>query len=259
MKLLIVNDEEIVAETMKKEINWKLYGVDEVLTSYSADSARRYIAEGDVDIMLCDIEMPGENGVHLLRWVRENIEEIECIFLTCHANFDYARAAIELNCQDYLLLPAKYETIGETVKKVVERIMKKREDLKYLEFGRSAIKEKVEHALEVHGEKLSQQEIIDKTVSYILENLGCESLSVQAVSDQLYLHPYYLNRIFKKNLGTSISQYIISQRMKMAAQFIKEKKLSANAIAEEVGYKNYSNFHMAFKKYFGCSPTKFKE
>ena len=49
-----------------------------------------------VDILLCDIEMPGENGLGLLRWVREQEKEIECIFLTCHAKFAYAQEAIIL-------------------------------------------------------------------------------------------------------------------------------------------------------------------
>ena len=76
--------------------------------------------------MLCDIEMPGENGLALLRWVRENKKDIECVFLTCHASFAYAREAICLGCQDYILIPAKYEEIGEVIQRVVQRLTKTR-------------------------------------------------------------------------------------------------------------------------------------
>ena len=112
MKLLIVNDEILTAETMKEEIPWKQYGIDEVYTAYDAEAGKERIQEYDPDIMLCDIEMPGENGLALLRWVRENRKEMECVFLTCHASFAYAREAISLGCQDYILIPAKYEDIG---------------------------------------------------------------------------------------------------------------------------------------------------
>ena len=106
MKLLIVNDEILTAETMKEEIPWKQYGIDEVYTAYDAEAGKERIQEYDPDIMLCDIEMPGENGLALLRWVRENRKEMECVFLTCHASFAYAREAISLGCQDYILIPA---------------------------------------------------------------------------------------------------------------------------------------------------------
>lgn len=126
MNLLIVNDEQLTAETMKKDMDWASYGISEVYTAYDTEAARACIAEHPVDILLCDIEMPGENGLGLLRWVREQEKEIECIFLTCHAKFAYAQEAIILGCQDYILIPARYEDIGEKIRKVVDRIRGKR-------------------------------------------------------------------------------------------------------------------------------------
>lgn len=67
---LIVNDEQLTAETMKKDMDWASYGISEVYTAYDTEAARACIAEHPVDILLCDIEMPGENGLGLLRWVR---------------------------------------------------------------------------------------------------------------------------------------------------------------------------------------------
>lgn len=127
MNLLIVNDEQLTAETMKKDMDWASYGISEVYTAYDTEAARACIAEHPVDILLCDIEMPGENGLGLLRWVREQEKEIECIFLTCHAKFAYAQEAISLGCQDYILIPARYEDIGEKIRKVVDRIRGKRD------------------------------------------------------------------------------------------------------------------------------------
>lgn len=121
MNLLIVNDEVLTADTMKDAISWKIYGIDQVFVSYDAQSARRYMDAGDVDLMLCDIEMPGESGLALLKWAKENHAEVECVFLTCHASFDYAHEAIKLGCRDYILLPAKYEDIAAAVKKSLIR------------------------------------------------------------------------------------------------------------------------------------------
>ena len=65
MNLLIVNDEQLTAETMKKDMDWASYGISEVYTAYDTEAARACIAEHPVDILLCDIEMPGENGLGL--------------------------------------------------------------------------------------------------------------------------------------------------------------------------------------------------
>ena len=256
MKLLLVNDAIITVETMKTDIPWEQYAVDEVFTAYDAEEAKKRILEHPIDLMLCDIEMPGENGIEVLRWVRENEIEIECIFLTCHASFEYAKEAIRLGCQDYILMPAMYEDIGEAVLKVVNRIKKLRESARYQDYGKQAVKEKIDQATENFGQK-KQEELVEAAVGYIINDLASESLTVNEVAEKLYLHPVYLNRIFKKEKGVSVGQFIIAERMKMAADLLKTQHLSANVVSELVGYKSYANFNLMFKKYFGCSPSQY--
>lgn len=256
MKLLLINDAIITVETMKTEILWKQYGIDEVFTAYDAEEAKLCIQANPIDLMLCDIEMPGENGIEVLRWVRENNKEIECIFLTCHASFEYAKEAIQLGCQDYLLIPAMYEDIGAAVLKVVNRIKDRRESERFQAYGRQAVKEKVELAAENFGQKKTEK-LVDEAIGYIVENLSSETLSVNEVAEKLFIHPVYLNRIFKKEKSVTAGQFIISERMKMAADLFKTKNLSANAVSELVGYKSYANFNLMFKKSFGCLPSQY--
>ena len=259
MNLLMVNDEALTAETMKTEIPWEQYGIDQVFTAYSAMSGRKCIEKHHIDILLCDIEMPGENGISLLRWVREQKKEIECIFLTCHATFAYAQEAIALGCQDYLLIPAKYETVGQAVLKVVNRIKAREEERRYQEYGRIALKEKIDQASQEYKKERDPRLLVSKIVTYIAENLGDAELSVNEIAEKFFIHPVYLNRIFRREKGSSISQYIIEERMKLAGEMLRNGMLGVNAVAEQVGYRYYSNFHFAFKKYFGCTPGQYHE
>ena len=82
MNLLIVNDIVIEAKTMASDIPWKDYGIENVFTAFSARQAREVIQDNTVDILLCDIEMPEENGLSLIRWIQENNYDIDCILLT---------------------------------------------------------------------------------------------------------------------------------------------------------------------------------
>ena len=257
MTLLIVNDEIMTAETMKKEIVWSDYGIDAVYTAYDVRAAKNVLQNFTVDILLCDIEMPGENGIDLLAWIRQNAIISECIFLTCHANFKYAQNAIALGCQDYILIPAKYEDIGRSVKKVVDRIMKRDEERKLQQYGEQFLKEQVNEVSQKHGEVHDPAELAQHVHTYIMQNLSRESLSVKEISKQFFLHPVYLNRIYKKEQGISISQFIITERMKLAGELLKSGKLQVYAVAEATGYSSYQNFNLAFKKYYGCSPSQF--
>lgn len=257
MNLLIVNDEELTADTMKEDIPWQEYGIDEVFTAYDAEQAKEVICEKTVDIMLCDIEMPGDNGIELLRWVRQEEKPVECIFLTCHPSFAYAQEAIALNCQEYILIPAKYEDIGKGVQKVVQRIRKEREIKKYEEYGRRAVQEQIDQAVETYGKKRTGKELAGDAAQYIADHLGAPELTVSELAKHFFVHPVYLNRIFKKEKQMPVSQYILSERMKLAAELLKSQSLSAGAVAERVGYQQYTNFCNAFKKYYGDTPSEY--
>lgn len=259
MRLLIVNDEVLTTDTMKTDICWEKYGIGDVLIAYNAKEAKECFNKNAIDIMLCDIEMPGENGIELLRWVKQHYKDTECIFLTCHADFEYAREAMTLGCQDYLLIPAKYEEIGAIVKKVITRIEEKREAKQFQEYGRQAIQKKVDSAVNDYGEKKTQEVIVQEAMDYIMDNLNSNTLSVEEVAEKLYLHPVYLNRIFRKVKGESVRQIIIAEKMKLAAVLLKTGRMSATAVAEEVGYKSYSNFALMFRSHFGCAPSLYQK
>ena len=259
MNLLIVNDEIRTAEIMKREIEWTRYGIDEVYLAFDAERGKDVIQNFKIDVLLCDIEMPGENGLAFLQWIRKCGLDIECIFLTCHANFNYAKEAISLGCQDYILLPAKYEEVGEGVAKVVKRIEEKQVDSRIREYGKVYLQEKSKKEESKKERKLSADELVDAVSGYIMRNLGDIELSVNGIAEFFFFHPVYLNRIFKQKQGVSVSQYIINKRMEMAGSLLQISDLSVAEIAGQVGYAYYSNFNNMFKRFYGCTPAQYQE
>ncbi len=257
MNLMIVNDEVMTADTMQKEIAWHEYGIDQVFTAYNVQSAKELARSETIEIMLCDIEMPGESGIDLLQWVREQNIKMECVFLTCHANFEYAKSAIGLGCQDYILMPAKYEEVGQLVQKIVNRLKEENVGRKLQEYGKQYLDEQVNQAEKLQGESRDAKDVVIQVKKYIRKNLGKESLGVKELAEAFYLHPVYLNRIFKREAGSSISQYIIKERMELAGFLLEAKHLQPGVVAERVGYPNYQNFNTAFKKYHGCAPSHY--
>ena len=120
MNVLLVDDQARVLEATKKLVNWEKLGVEQVFTADCAADARAILDSQSIDILLTDIEMPGEDGIALQRWQRERHPEVMCIFLTSHADFAYAQEALRNGAYDYILQPA---AISE-IEKVLERAIK---------------------------------------------------------------------------------------------------------------------------------------
>lgn len=136
MQLLIVDDQTGVVQGLLCGIDWNAIGITRVFEAYNASEAKEVLARETVDILLCDIEMPAQSGLELLSWVRDMKIGLECIFLTAHAEFEYARQALAMQSFDYIIQPAPYREIEAAVIRAAEKIRKKREEASVFEYGR---------------------------------------------------------------------------------------------------------------------------
>ena len=261
MKLLMVNDAVLELHTMAREVPWDRCGISEVRLAESADQARAIMNAERVDILLCDIEMPGEDGISLIRWIREKSLDIDCILLTCHVDFSYAKAAITLGCREYIVLPAAYSEITDTVSRIVAQRTRRLEEDRLRQYGKAWLHSQTEQFQEQDqsARAPSPKETVRKCEDYIMQHLDDEELNVSGIGAQFFLNPIYLSRIFKKEKGMGLNQWIMTQRMELAGQLLKEPGLTAVAVAQRCGYANYSYFSTVFKKYYGCTPSQYLE
>ena len=70
MTVLLVDDQVSILSGLISGVDWKALGVTAIRTASNAAKAKQILEGEPVDILLCDIEMPGENGLDLLRWAR---------------------------------------------------------------------------------------------------------------------------------------------------------------------------------------------
>ncbi len=142
MTILIVDDQISVVSALIFGINWSKFGDCRVLKAYNAFEAREQLLKHKVDILLCDIEMPVENGLSLFKWMKEQGMDAECIFLTAHADFIYAKEAIRLGSFDYILQPARYEDIENSLFRTIEKINQKKKSRQINSLGEMVIQQK---------------------------------------------------------------------------------------------------------------------
>lgn len=135
MTVLLVDDQISILSGLISGIDWDGLGITSIRTASNAFSAKGILRKEKIDILLCDIEMPGENGLDLLRWARKEHMDFVCVFLTSHADFIYAKEAIKLGCFDYVLQPARYEDIQNTVAKAIDQVKKNRAEKELAQYG----------------------------------------------------------------------------------------------------------------------------
>lgn len=96
MNLLLVDDEEYVIESIRKNVDWEKSGITRVCTAFSMKQAQDAMDMIPIDVIISDIVMPNGSGFDFVEWVREKSYEVQVIFLTSYAEFDYARRAFPL-------------------------------------------------------------------------------------------------------------------------------------------------------------------
>ena len=82
---------------------------------------------------------------------------------------------------------------------------------------------------------------------------------MEDLAGQVHLNVDYLNRIFKKETGSTLGNYVTSQKMERAKFLLLKTDWSIGDVAAAVGYYNYSSFNRSFKKMTGESPQEWRK
>ncbi len=347
-RVLVIDDEIYAVKGIVDGIAWERLDVTEVYEAYHAKEAKAILEKIPIDLMICDINMPEENGLELLEWAKARYAGLEAVFLTCHADFNYARKALQLGSCDYLLKPVIYDEMEEVLRKHFIRILKERNNQQDMESFRKyynieeewrsllvtgdkhhagqliketldwiagrndsrktlikvyksilqiafyILKEKgmtaedlnsLELSLEGHeitctdeqfkqwleniiavvctdsaadGYRPLKNSIVYELQRYIQQNLD-KKLTRDELSEYVHLNESYLSRLFHKETGISLSDYIMQERMKRARELISETNEPIYGIANQLCYDNFSYFSRIFKKIYKITPQEYRK
>ena len=130
--VLLADDEESVLDILKNSINWQELGVDSLLTAADGRIALDMFEQQQIDLLVTDIRMPRLSGIELIRAVRQLYPDTHCILLTAYSEFDYAKEAIRLGVENYLLKPVAKEEVEQTVRNALNNIYQKRRNTETL-------------------------------------------------------------------------------------------------------------------------------
>ncbi len=99
---------------------------------------------------------------------------------------------------------------------------------------------------------------VTDTLFYIQKNYSKE-ISLNQLADLTGLTPSYFSALFKKEMGITISNYLINYRLDIAQNKLQTTQLSISEIADSVGYPDVKYFSRIFKKKTNLTPSKFRQ
>ncbi|WP_277713283.1 response regulator [Paenibacillus mucilaginosus] len=125
MRLMIVDDEDIIRRGLSTVIDWTEIGLTLLPPAASADEALERIPEEKPHVLFTDIRMPGMDGIELAGRVRELLPGTETVILTGYDDFGYAREALREGVSDYLLKTSRPEEIIRAAAKAKQRVLER--------------------------------------------------------------------------------------------------------------------------------------
>lgn len=165
LKVFLVEDEFVVREGIKKNIDWKSHGYDFCGEASDGELAFPMIQKAKPDIVITDIRMPFMDGLELSKLIKKELPQIEIIILTGHGEFEYAKEAIKLGIAEYLLKPINGEELLSEVDRVALKIEERRKER---EIREKYIKEMEENSLKERKDLFQYLVTGNKSMSELL-------------------------------------------------------------------------------------------
>lgn len=222
-----------------------------VLSAYNGMEALEKAKKENPDLILTDIMMPGMDGFEFIRITRKdlNISHIPVVFLTAKTMQEDEIKGLKLGAVDYIYKPfnlvsvkLKIYNIFSSQKRFQERI-------------------RTEKILEPENIELSSLDeiFLRNAVDSVNNHLDDPSFDVEAFSSDLGVSPNQAYRKIKVLTGQTAKEFIRTQRLKIAANLLLQRKRSISEVIYMVGFTSPSYFARCFKKFYGCTPKEYMD
>lgn len=238
--VVLIDDEQIILEGLKRVVRWADFGCEVVGTASDAEEGAAMIRELRPDILFTDIRMPDQSGLSMLAGLRSEFPGMQVTVLTGFRDFAYAQEAIRLGVTRFLLKPSKMDEIEEALSVMTERLGRKPE-----------LSE---------DDEMRQQTgsfIVNRAIAYMKEHYS-EKLTLQEVADNTYVSQWHLSKLLHKYAGQSFYDILNMIRVNAAKELLADPQLRVGDIALRVGYTNIAHFARIFKKLTDMSANEYR-
>ena len=133
LKVFLVEDETVIREGLRDRIPWEQYGYRFVGEAADGEVALPLIRKTRPDVLITDIKMPFMDGLTLCKLVKKELPDIKIVILSGYDDFNYAKQAINIGVEDYLLKPITKNAFIERLEEIHNRYEHEKTQKEYYE------------------------------------------------------------------------------------------------------------------------------
>ncbi len=176
IKVLIVDDEKLERVLIKRGFPWEDHGFLVIGEASSGMEALEFIKYRKPELVLTDINMPNMDGLELAEHISVLDENIHVIMITGYREFEYARRAVKLGVEDFLLKPIDMKELKEIALKIRGKIIKEKARRKEVEMLKQSVSADQDILMESFFQRLVEKRTNEEEAGKKLFAYGCEAL-----------------------------------------------------------------------------------
>lgn len=293
-KLLIVDDELLERNAIEYVVRGSDLPIVEIRQAASGRQAIGVAAGFAPDIVLMDIKMPGVNGIEAAKSIRAALPGCRIVFLSAFSNFEYAREALRLGADDFIVKPADDGQVVGTLREAIRVLQAERD-------RRSEQADRVRRLLIAAAQledgppgppppagrraaggpapggdpepdpgsgpedRAGREGLPDRTVALVqracryIEAHYREDICLDELARLTGFSSFYLSRVFKQQRGVSFTDYLTAIRIERAKELLRDPTANVKEVSCLAGYADPNYFTRVFKRVVGVTPTDYRD
>lgn len=246
-RIAVVDDDEGIRGFLKSKLENE-YRVDVYENGLEALEA---ITDTLPDLVVSDVMMPQLDGFTLLRRLKNNTRtsHIPVVLLTTKIEHQSHLEGLDYGADAYFDKPFNLEELRASIASLIEN----RNRVKGKFSGMQEQKDTVRQ-IELKG---NDAQLMEKVMKIVNERLSDSNFTVEELADAVGLSRVQLHRRVKDITGIAIGEFVRNLRMQQAAKLLEQGDVTVAQVTYAVGMVNPNNFAVAFKKYFGVTPSEY--
>lgn len=247
LTVLIIEDNDEMRDYLASRLGTEY----NIIEAENSNTALHAAFDAVPDLILCDIVIPGKNGLELTQIFKSDVRtsHIPLILLTAKDQDFQKIEGMETQADAYITKPFNLLFLQKTIKS----LLRNREKIKDHYSGEIFSEEKSQVS------KKEDRKFLIEFTAIVENNISNEDFGVNDICDELRISRVQLYRKVKTVLNCSVNDYIVTTRLQKAKYYIQHENLSISEIAFKSGFSSAAYFSTVFKSKFGVTPSAFKE
>ncbi len=242
---IVAEDEERMRDYLSRKVAQLNPRFECVGTAADGEEAADLVECRMPDLLITDIRMPVLGGLELVERIRRTNPDLRIVIVSGYSEFEYARRAIELGVNEYIVKPVDVESLRETLRRVRIRL--------------EASAAQVESEFALDGERAGEADLI-KAVGLFLQENYRQPYSLERLAAAFGCKTAYLLRLYRRATGSTPTQDLIRLRIEKAKRLLLgHPQLEIKKVAAAIGYEDPLYFSRLFKRETGLNPSTFKD